>query len=100
MDHSTDTPFPADYWIEPTRQHRHAFIPYRPEIVPIAEGMRRGKKFCKFLDTRRSVRFFSDKAVPQEMIELAVAPANRCPSGAPFQPWTVVAMIDPPEKHA
>ena len=101
MDHSPDTPFAPepDGWIEPTRQHRHAFVPYRPEIVPVTEGLRRGKEFCKFLDTRRSVRFFSDKAVPQEMIELAVAAANRAPSGAHCQPWTFVAISDPATKH-
>lgn len=101
VDHSTDSPFPAepDYWVEPTRQHRHAFIPYRPEIVPIAEGMRRGDEFCKFLGTRRSVRFFDDKSVPQEMIEVAVAAANQAPSGAHLQPWTFVAVSDPATKH-
>lgn len=101
MDHSPDTPFAPepDGWIEPTRRHRHAFVPYRPEIVAVTEGLRRGKEFCKFLDTRRSVRFFSDKAVPQEMIELAVAAANRAPSGAHLQPWTFVAISDPATKH-
>lgn len=48
-----------------------------------------------FLDCKRSVRYFSDAAVPQRMIELAVRAANTAPSGAHLQPWTFVATNDP-----
>ncbi len=89
----------VSYWIEPTREHTYPFVPYRPPVVAVDEGIRRGREFCAFLAGRRSVRFFSDAPVPQEMIELAVAAANTAPSGAHFQPWTFVATADAEIKH-
>ncbi len=83
------------HWLEPTRPHRYPFIPYRPPLIDTDEGIRRGEQFYAFLDTRRSVRYFSDAAVPQRMIELAVQAANTAPSGAHLQPWTFVATSDP-----
>ena len=88
-----------DYWVEPTREHRYPFVPYRPELVDPDEGLRRGAEFLEFLDSRRSVRFFSDQPVPQSMIELAVRAANTAPSGAHQQPWTFVATQDASIKH-
>lgn len=89
----------GDYWVEPTRTHDHPFVPYRPTLVPRVEGIARGRAFLDFVQSRRSVRFFSDAPVPQEMIELAVAAANTAPSGAHFQPWTFVASDDAAVKH-
>ncbi|MEO6713500.1 MAG: nitroreductase family protein, partial [Mycobacteriales bacterium] len=80
---------------QPHHEHRHPFVPYRPERVPIAEGLARGRAFLQHLDGRRSVRFFSAEAVPREAIELAVAAANTAPSGAHHQPWKFVAVFDP-----
>lgn len=88
-----------DYWVEPARRHRHPFVPYRPERVPAAEGLRRGRQLHHLLETRRSVRFFSDAPVPREMIETAVLAANTAPSGAHQQPWTFVATCDPEVKR-
>lgn len=88
-----------DYWQEPTRRHDHPFLPYRPRIPSQEEGIRRGRDFYEHLDTRRSVRFFSDAPVPREMIELAVLAANTAPSGAHFQPWTFVATSNATIKH-
>lgn len=90
---------PETYWREPTRPHTHPFLPYRPELVPAAEGLRRGREFHAFLDRRRSVRYFSDRPVPLEMIEVAVRAAGTAPSGAHQQPWTFVATDDPAVKH-
>lgn len=74
-------------------------IPYRPEPVPSDQGLQRGRDFFKHMNTRRSVRMFSDEAVPAEAIEIAVATANTAPSGAHQQPWTFVATKDPETKH-
>lgn len=51
------------------------------------------------MDSRRSVRMFSDQPIPAEAIEVAVATANTAPSGAHQQPWTFVATSDPATKH-
>jgi iodotyrosine deiodinase len=81
------------------RRHTHPFLPYRPERVPIAEGIQRGERLLTHLNARRSVRSFSPDPVPRDAIELAVRIANTAPSGANQQPWTFVAVNDPTVKH-
>ena len=44
------------------------------------------------MNARRSVRFFSDKPVPQEIIETLIMTASTAPSGANKQPWTFCAV--------
>lgn len=46
------------------------------------------------MDTRRSVRAFSDEPVPREAIEYAIRAASTAPSGAHRQPWTFVLVGD------
>ena len=49
----------------------------------------------EFLDTskrRHSVRSFSDRPVPQEIIETCIKIAGTAPSGANHQPWHFVAI--------
>jgi iodotyrosine deiodinase len=50
--------------------------------------------FLEVLRTRRSVRSFSDRPVPQEVIETLIATAGTAPSGANKQPWRFVAVQD------
>ena len=54
---------------------------------PEAEMQARAVAFHTQMQTRRSVRAFSDKAVPQEIIEQCVLAAGTAPSGANHQPW-------------
>lgn len=49
--------------------------------------------------TRRSVREFSSKPVPAELVENAIAAAGTAPSGAHQQPWTFVLVSDPEVKR-
>lgn len=73
------------------------FIPYAARQVddPVASG----RDFLELMESRRSVRDFSDEPVPRELIEIAVATANTAPSGAHQQPWTFVAVSDPQVRH-
>ena len=80
-------------------QNGHPFLPYRPEPVPPEAGLARGHALLEHLDQRRSVRFFSDRPVPREMIEVAIRTASTAPSGAHQQPWTFVAISDPALKR-
>lgn len=55
----------------------------------------RSRAYREFLETRRSLRFFSDQPVPKEVIEQIVMAASTAPSGAHKQPWTFCAVSDP-----
>lgn len=46
------------------------------------------------IESRRSVRTFSDKDVPKEVIEHIIMTASSAPSGAHKQPWTFCAISD------
>lgn len=72
---------------------------YRPQRIPYDEAVARGRGFLAAMDSRRSVRDFSDDPVPPELIELAVATASTSPSGAHQQPWTFVATSHADVKH-
>lgn len=55
----------------------------------------RADAFYALMDQRRSVRFFSDRPVPRELIERAILTAGTAPSGAHRQPWRFVVVDDP-----
>lgn len=47
------------------------------------------------MDKRRTVREFSDKPIPEELIENVILTASSAPSGAHKQPWTFCVVSDP-----
>ena len=51
------------------------------------------------MNRRRSVRMFSDRPVPREVIENIILTAGTAPSGANKQPWRFVAIQDPAIKR-
>jgi nitroreductase len=51
--------------------------------------------FYEYMNRRRSLRYFSDKPVPKEVIENLIKTASTAPSGAHKQPWTFCAVSDP-----
>ena len=53
------------------------------------------RAFFEAMDQRRTVREFSDKLVPMEIIENAIKTASSAPSGANKQPWHFVIVKDP-----
>lgn len=72
-----------------------AFIPHRPEQFGEDEMLRRARAFHDLMQKRRSVRHFSSRPVPRELLELAILTASSAPSGAHRQPWKFVAVSDP-----
>jgi nitroreductase len=70
-------------------------IPYYSESFSDEEMVKRSKSFYRWLDQRRSVREFSDKPVPKEVIENIIRSASTAPSGANKQPWTFCAISNP-----
>jgi len=62
-------------------------IPYKAESFSAEEMIQRSEEFYHFLDSRRSVRHFSDEKVPEEVIRNIIRSAGTAPSGAHKQPW-------------
>ncbi|MEX0298285.1 MAG: nitroreductase family protein [Kordiimonas sp.] len=62
------------------------------------EMIERSQAFFDLMKNRRTVREFSDKPVPREVIENAILTAGRAPSGANKQPWHFAVIADPDVK--
>jgi len=66
---------------------------------PDAEMRTRARDNYLEMNRRRTVREFSDRPVPREIIENSIRAAATAPSGANQQPWTFVAVSDPVVKR-
>src|SRR4029453_8792473 len=77
----------------PTRPYIAAGIALDEEILE------RAKKFYEAMQQRRTIRDYSDRAVPREVIEYCLRAAGTAPSGANLQPWHFVAVGDPKIKR-
>lgn len=73
----------------------HRFVPLDFEEYPQEEMLRRSREFYEEMSRRRTVREFSDRPVPREIVEHAVRTAGTAPSGAHKQPWQFVLVQDP-----
>lgn len=62
------------------------------ERYPEEEMRRRAEAFYAEADRRRTVREFSAKPVPRDIIENALRTAGTAPSGANLQPWHFVVV--------
>ena len=60
--------------------------------------LRRSKRFLEMIKSRRTVRDFSEKNIPEGVIENAVRTAASAPSGANKEPWHFVIVKDPAVK--
>ncbi len=77
----------------------HPTIPLdRYREYPIDEMRARLKEFYEDIDRRRTVREFSDRPVPRDIIETALKAANTAPSGANLQPWHFAVVSGPEAK--
>jgi iodotyrosine deiodinase len=78
-----------------------------PEMIPYdgpagcspEEMARRAAAFYDSVRRRRSVRDFSDRPVPRQVIESCLRAAGSAPSGANCQPWHFVVVSDPAVKR-
>ena len=66
---------------------------------PIDTMRERLRTFYEDIDRRRTVREFSDRAVPRDIIETALLAANTAPSGANLQPWHFAVVSGPETKR-
>jgi nitroreductase len=78
-----------------------------PQFIPAPKLKRctdekliqRAWEFFQMMQKRRTIRDFSDRPVPRELIEHCIRAAGTAPSGANLQPWHFVAVNDPNVKH-
>ena len=70
------------------------FIPYKIANFSSEELIEKSKKYFQEINKRRSVRDFSDKDVPKEVIVNIIKTAGSAPSGAHKQPWTFCVISD------
>jgi nitroreductase len=63
------------------------------------EMLESASNFYNMVRSRRTVREFSDKSVPKEIIENCLRAAGTAPSGANHQPWHFAVISDPELKH-
>ncbi len=74
-----------------------------PQFIPLTgfeeydadEMRRRADSFYEQMRRRRTVRHFSNRPVPREIIEQCIRAAATAPSGANLQPWHFVVVTDP-----
>ena len=70
------------------------FVELEFRELPTDTMRERADEFFREMSRRRSVRDFSDRPVPREIVELAVRTAGTAPSGAHKQPWHFVLVGD------
>ena len=72
------------------------FVPHQTYVEYSLEEMRaRAKSFYDDVNRRRTVREFSDRPVPRDIIETCLLAAGTAPSGANLQPWHFAVVSDP-----
>jgi nitroreductase len=66
---------------------------------PVEEMRQRAIEFRQNMQRRRTVRQFSERPMPHEVIEECLLTAGSAPNGANLQPWHFVVVSDPKVKH-
>ncbi|MGK4580073.1 nitroreductase family protein [Kitasatospora sp. HPMI-4] len=74
-------------------------VPLRPMTVPAQEAADRSRAFYEVMSQRRTVRDYSTRPIPDDVIEWAVRTASTAPSGAHVQPWRFVVITDPERRR-
>lgn len=64
------------------------------QALPVDEMVARSAEMLATFRRRRTVRQFSERSVPREVIENCVLAAGTAPSGANLQPWQFVVVGD------
>lgn len=70
------------------------YLLYTKETYRDSEMAIRSREFYDWMDSRRTVREFSDKPIDSAIIENLILTASTAPSGAHKQPWTFCVVKD------
>jgi nitroreductase len=71
------------------------FIQYKQVSYPDTEMVQKSEAFYQQKNSRRTVREFSTRNIPIEVINNIILTASTAPSGAHKQPWTFCVVSDP-----
>lgn len=71
------------------------FIRYTREVNSVEQLIQKSETYYNWMNSRRTVRDFSTKAIPLEVINNLILAASTAPSGAHKQPWTFCVISDP-----
>jgi iodotyrosine deiodinase len=69
-------------------------VPLEFQELPPDAMQRQAREFHERMRRRRTIRDFSDRPVPRELIEECLRAAGTAPSGANLQPWQFVVVGD------
>lgn len=72
-----------------------SFVRHVVQTYPEQEVINRSQSFYEWMNQRRTVRDFSDKPIPKEVIDHLILTASTAPSGAHKQPWTFCVIENP-----
>ena len=78
----------------------HAAVPYDLPRMSDEDSIARAYALRDSLKRRRTCRYFSDEAVPREVIEAAIEAAGTAPNGANHQPWHFAVIESVGKKRA
>jgi nitroreductase len=76
-------------------QKKYCFDPLNFEQLDENRMLANASSFYELMKRRRTVREYSDRAVPREIIENAIRTAGTAPSGANMQPWHFAVVSNP-----
>jgi len=72
------------------------FVPHSDYTeYPVEEMRQRARSFYDDMKRRRTIRNFSNRKVPREIIEDCIMAAGTAPNGANKQPWHFAVVSDP-----
>jgi nitroreductase len=78
---------------------RHVTVRVEPDPRPVDEARSGQRRFLELMTARRTIRDFSTRPVPFDLVETAIRVASTAPSGAHVQPWRFVVVSDPVRKR-
>ena len=74
-------------------------IPFDFKEYPLEEIQSRALRYYENMSRRRTIRDFSKRLVPIDVIENCIRAADTAPSGANQHPWHFVVVTDPEKKR-
>jgi len=75
-------------------------VPFKHEELPLEQMVQKSAYFYTEMNKRRTLRYYSNRPVPKEVIDNLIRAAGTAPSGAHTEPWTFVVAEDPDIKQS